>query len=103
MENADLIRNRIAVLEKALFVLQLDDTTSRVTGFGAPSRNQVEHLRRLDDPDDYTEDNLDWLDGRYIDEGGDDDDSEEELAVSLVKSGLAKKILGRDNVTSRAA
>ena len=62
MENADLIRNRIAVLEKALFVLQLDDTTSRVTGFGAPSRNQVEHLRRLDDPDDYTEDNLDWLD-----------------------------------------
>ena len=103
MENADLIRNRIAVLEKALFVLQLDVTTSRVTGFGAPSRNQVEHLRRLDGPDDYTEDNLDWLDGRYIDDGGDDDDSEEELAVSLVKSGLAKRILGRGNVTSRAA
>ena len=103
MENADLIRNRIAVLEKALFVLQLDDTTSRVTGFGAPSRNQVEHLRRLDDPDDHTEDNLDWLDLRYIDDGGDDEDSEEELVVTLVKTGLAKKILGRDNVTSGAA
>ena len=103
MEDADRIRNRIAMLEWALFVLRLDDTTSRATGFGAPSRNQVEHLRRLDDPDDYTEDNLDWLDGRYIDDGGDDDDSEEELAVSLVKSGLAKKILGRDSVTSRAS
>ena len=103
MEDADRIRNRIAMLERALFVLRLDDTTSRMTGSGTPSRNQVEHLRRLDDPDDYTEDNLDWLDGRYIDDGGDDDDSEEELAMSLVKSGLAKKILGQDNVTSRAA
>ena len=103
MENADLIRNRIAVLERALSVLRLDDTASRVSSFGGPSRNQVEHLRRLDDPDDYTEDNLDWLDGRYIDDGEDDDDSEEELAVSLVKSGLAKKILGKDIVTSGAA
>ena len=91
------------MLEWALFVLRLDDTTSRVTGFGTPSRNQVEHLRRLDDPDDNTEDNLDWLDLRYIDNGEDDDDSEEELAVSLVKSGLAKKILGKDIVTSGAA
>ena len=103
MEDADRIRNRIAMLERALFVLRLDDTTSRVTGFGTPSRNQVEHLRRLDDPDDNTEDNLDWLDNRYIDNGEDDDDSEEELAVSLVKSGLAKKILGKDIVTSGAA
>ena len=103
MEDADRIRNRIAMLERALFVLRLDDTTSRVTGFGTPSRNQVEHLRRLDDPDDYTEDNLEWLDNRYIDDGEDDDDSEEELAVSLVKSGLAKKILGKDIVTSGAA
>ena len=103
MEDADRIRNRIAMLERALFVLRLDDTTSRVTGFGTPSRNQVEHLRRLDDPDDNTEDNLDWLDNRYIDECEDDDDSEEELAVSLVKSGLAKKILGKDIVTSGAA
>ena len=103
MESADLIRNRIAALERALFVLRLDDTTSRVTGFGAPSRNQVEHLRRLADPDDHTEDYLDWLDLRYIDDGGDDEDSEEELVVTLVKTGLAKKILGRDNVTSGAA
>ena len=65
--------------------------------------DQVEHLRRLDDPDDNTEDNLDWLDLRYIDNGETDDDSEEDLATSLVKSGLAKKILGRDDVTSGAA
>ena len=63
----------------------------------------MEHLRRLDDPDDNTEDNLDWLDLRYIDNGETDDDSEEDLATSLVKSGLAKKILGRDDVTSGAA
>ena len=77
MESANLIRNRIAALERALFALGLDDTTSRVTCFGAPSRNQVEHLRRLGDP--------------------------EELVVTLVKAGLAKKILGRANVTSGAA
>ena len=63
----------------------------------------MEHLRRLDDPDDNTEDNLDWLDLRYIDNGETDNDSEEDLATSLVKSGLAKKILGRDDVTSGAA
>ena len=103
MEDADRIRNRIAMLERALFALRLDDTTSRMSGSGTPSRNQVEHLRRLDDPEDNTEDNLDWLDLRYIDNGEDDDDSEEELAVSLVKSGLAKKILGKDIVTSGAA
>ena len=103
MEDANLIRNRIAMLERALFVLRLDDTTSRMTGSGTPSRNQVEHLRRLDDPEDNTEDNLDWLDLRYIDNGEDDDDSEDDLAVSLVKSGLAKKILGKDIVTSGAA
>ena len=80
-----------------LVYLRLDDTTSRMTSSGTPSRNQVEHLRRLDDPEDNTEDNLDWLDLRYI------DDSEDDLAVSLVKSGLAKKILGKDNVTSGAA
>ena len=103
MEDADRIRNRIAMLERALFALRLDDTTSRMSGSGTPSRNQVEHLRRLDDPEDNTEDNLDWLDLRYIDDGGDDEDSEEELVVTLVKTGLAKKILGRDNVTSGAA
>ena len=63
----------------------------------------MEHLRRLDDPDDNTVDNLDWLDLRYIDNGETDNDSEEDLATSLVKSGLAKKILGRDDVTSGAA
>ena len=109
MENADLIRNRIAALERALFVLRLDDTTSRVTGFGAPSRNQVEHLRRLDDPDDHTEDNLDWLDLRYIDNGEDDDDSEDDLGgpgvtiKSLVVALLANKTLDEDSVTSGAA
>ena len=78
MESADLIRSsRIAALEGALSVLRLGDTTSRVSNFGGPSRNQVEHLRRLGDP--------------------------EELVVTLVKAGLAKKIRGRDNVASGAA
>ena len=79
MEDADLIRNQIAMLERALFALQLDG------------------------PEDDTEDDLSWLNLRYIDDGEDDDDSEDDLAVSLVKSGLAKKILGKDNVTSGAA
>ena len=61
------------------------------------------HQRRLDDPEDNTEDNLDWLDLRYIDDGEDDDDSEDDLAMSLVKSGVARKGLGWDNVTPGAA
>ena len=78
MESADLLRSsRIAALEGALSVLRLGDTTSRVTNIGGPIRNQVEHLRRLGDP--------------------------EELVVTLVKAGLAKNILGRANVTSGAA
>ena len=77
------------MLERALFTLRLDDTTS-----SGSSSDQVEHLRRLDDPEDNTED---------IDDGEDDDDSEDDLAMSLVKSGVAKKILGWDVVTSGAA
>ena len=86
------------MLERALFALRLGGSTN-----SGPSSNQVEHQHRLDDPEDNTEDNLDWLDLRYVDDGEDDDDSEDDLAMSLVKSGVAKKILGWDNVTSGAA
>ena len=57
---------------QAIFTLRLGATTSRRSG----ASNQVEHLRRLDDPDDNTEDNLDWLDLRYIDNGEADNDNE---------------------------
>ena len=86
------------MLERVLFALRLGGSTN-----SGPSSNQVEHLRRLDDPEDNTEDNLDWLDLRYVDDGEGDDDSEDDLAMSLVKSGVAKKSLGWDNVTSGAA
>ena len=86
------------MLERALFTLRLDDTTS-----SGSSSDQVEHLRRLDDPEDNTEDILGWLNLRYVDNGEDDDDSEDDLAMRLVKSGVAKKILGWDVVTPGAA
>ena len=85
MEDADRIRNRIAMLERALFALQLDD------------------------PEDDTEDDLSWLNLRYIDDGEDDDDSEDDLGgpgvtiKSLVVALLANKTLDEDSVTSGAA
>ena len=57
--------------------LRLRDITNGVTDFGVPDHNQVEHLRWQGDP--------------------------EELAVTLVKAGLAKRIKGQDNVASGAA
>ena len=81
MEDANLIHNRITMLERALIILRLDDTTS-----SSSSSDQV------DDPEDSTED-----------DGEDDDDSEDDLAMRLVKSGVAKKILGWDVVTPGAA
>ena len=102
MDDANLIRSRIAALEQAIFTLRLASTTS----MRSAASDQMEHLRRLDNPNDNTEDNLDnldWLDLRYIDNGETDDDSEEDLATSLVKLGLAKKIQGCDDVTSGAA
>ena len=85
IEDADRIRSRIATLERALFALQLNDP--------------------VDDP----EDELSWLNLRYIDDGEDDDDSEDDLGgpivtiKSLVMAGLAKKIPGEDSVTPGAA
>ena len=43
------------MLERALVALRLGGSTN-----SGPSSNQVEHQRRLDDPEDNTEDNLDW-------------------------------------------
>ena len=57
--------------------LRLRDIANGVTDFVVPNHNQVEHLRRRGDP--------------------------EELAMTLVKAGLAKRIKGRDNVASGAA
>ena len=80
IEDADRIRSRIATLERALFALQLDT--------------------RMDDP----EDELSWLNLRVIDNGEDDEDSEDDLwgplytIESLVMAGLAKKIPGGDSV-----
>ena len=85
MLDADHIRNRIATLERALFALQLSD------------------------PEDDPEDELSWLNLRYIDDGEDDDDSEDDIRgpgvtiKSLVMAGLAKKSPGEDSVTSGAA
>ena len=60
--------------------LRLRDIANGVTDFGVPDHNQVEHLRWQGDPEDP-----------------------EELAVTLVKAGLAKRIKGQDNVASGAA
>ena len=79
--DADLIRSRIAALERALATLQLDLS--------------------VDDP----EDELSWLNLRVIDDGEDNDDSEDDLGGphntirNLVMAGLAKKFPGGDNVT----
>ena len=98
MEDANRIRDRIAMLERALFALRLGGSTG-----SGPSSNQVEHQRRLDDPEDSAEDNLDWLDLRYTGDGEDDDDSEDDLAMILVKSGVAREGQSWDNVTPGAA
>ena len=82
--DADFIRSQIAALERALTTLQLDLS--------------------VDDP----EDELSWLNLRVIDNGEDDEDSEDDLwgprytIESLVMAGLAKKIPGGDSVTPGA-
>ena len=82
--DADRIRSRIATLERALAALQLDLS--------------------VDDP----EDELSWLNLRVIDDGEDDEDSEDDLGgprvtiKSLVMAGLAKKIPGGDSVSPGA-
>ena len=80
ISDTDHIRSRIATLERALAALQLDLS--------------------VDDP----EDELSWLNLRVIDNGEDDEDSEDDLwgplytIESLVMAGLAKKIPGGDSV-----
>ena len=68
---------RIAALEGALAALRLRDIANGEGDVVDHSHTQVEHLPQRNDP--------------------------EELAVTLVRAGLAKKIGGRDNVASGAA
>ena len=74
------------MLERALFALRLGGSTN-----SGPSSNQVEHLRRLDDPEDNAEDDLGWLDLRYVDDGEDDDESEDDLAIVWSSRGLPRR------------
>ena len=68
---------RIAALVGASAAVRLRDIANGGADIVDPSHTQVKHLHQRSDP--------------------------EELAVTLVRAGLAKKIGGRDNVASGAA